>query len=48
MNRERFEVRDIAERFEHGTMQRWTEINLSGRAVTEPKPHDVSANVPGL
>ena len=48
MNRERLEVRRITEWLENGATQRRAEVNLSDRAIAEPKPHDVSGNVPGL
>src|SRR3990172_5323457 len=46
MDGEVSEEAGIAQWFEDGAAQRRPEINLSGRAIPEPKPDDMTADIP--
>jgi hypothetical protein len=48
MDRERLEVSWITEWFEHRTLQSRAEVDFSGYAISESKPHNVAANVTRL
>ena len=48
MNREGLKVRRVPQRLEHRATQCRAEVNLSGRPITEPQPHEVSPGMAGF